>query len=165
MPCKVEFSGHFFIAGLAAVNWLWMVVILQENFTLRQQSEARTGGVRIDKVPKNNMLYRKPLLFFSLIPIFIGVLGLYVNYSDKVEYDNGNNVYALVIEEPIDCDEINYKTSFIKLEYNNRTFIKKIGSDYCQNIGNSELLVRSNEGGNELFLLVKILTVILQRVF
>jgi hypothetical protein len=97
------------------------------------------------------MLYKNPLLFLSLIPIFIGILGLVINYSDKVEYDNGTNIYALIIEEPIDCDEINYKTSFIKLEYNNRTFIKNIGLEYCENIGKAELLVRVNKSRDELF--------------
>lgn len=97
------------------------------------------------------MIYKNPLLFLSFILIFIGITGLVSGFLNKNQYSSGYDVYADVIDKPANCENINYRTSFIKLMYNNKVFIKKIGANYCDDLSKTKLKVRISKDGEDLF--------------
>lgn len=97
------------------------------------------------------MFYKNFWVFFSLIPILLGILGILTSYSNKTNYDEGIDVYASVIEQPSNCDDIDYKSTFVKLRYDNKVYIEKIDKSYCEHIGKTRLLMRLSKDRDELF--------------
>jgi hypothetical protein len=91
-------------------------------------------------------------VIFSL-PILIGAYGVLTNFSKKIEYLNGTNIFATVIEEPINCESLNYKYAIVKLTYNNKEYIKDVNQSYCPYIGEKKIEVRINLEGDRIFFL------------
>ena len=95
----------------------------------------------------NNKLFSA----ITLIPFLIGLYGVITNFKEKNEYTNGQNVFAEVIEEPNDCEGLNYKYAVIKLKYKNKLFVKDVNPKHCPFLGQKSLKVRVNKTGDKLF--------------
>lgn len=96
-------------------------------------------------------MFKKPLILGALFLISIGLLGFSINFYKKIQYAEAADVKALILEQPLNCDGVNYRTTFVKLKFRNKVFIKKIGKEYCKYIGNKKLDVKISKNGKEMF--------------
>jgi hypothetical protein len=94
---------------------------------------------------------KKTLIAITLIPFMIGLFGIITTYKKKNEFNNGKDVFAEVIEEPKDCEGLNYKYAVIKLKYKNKLFVKDVNQKHCPFLGQKRLKVRVNKTGDKLF--------------
>jgi hypothetical protein len=91
------------------------------------------------------------MLHFS--PILLGIMGIYTNVENTKKYENGSEVLVEVIDKPNDCESINSRSTFIKIQYNGLTIPKKIGTGYCVNLNNDFIKMRLTPDGKYLFFL------------
>ncbi len=98
-------------------------------------------------------MIKKIIVAVTLIPFIIGLVGIVTNYKEKNEFINGKDVFAEVIEEPKNCDALNYKYAVIKLKYKSKSFVKDVNKKHCDFLGQKRLKVRVNKTGDKLFFL------------
>lgn len=55
------------------------------------------------------------------------------------DYKEGKFIYAQVIVKPSTCEAINSRTSYIKVLYSNKVYVKKIGHSFCNDIEKDSL--------------------------
>lgn len=67
----------------------------------------------------------------SIIVSIIGILGIVSSIEEKNEFEKGRTVIMNVIEKPFDCNSINTRNTFIKLEFKGRVYTKKVGTNFC----------------------------------
>lgn len=67
----------------------------------------------------------------SIIVSIIGILGIVSSIEEKNEFEKGRKVVMNVIEKPFDCNSINTRNTFIKLEFKGRVYINKVGPNFC----------------------------------
>ncbi len=102
------------------------------------------------------LLKVKALTYASFFPILLGIMGIYTNIENTHNYENGNDVIVKVIEKPRDCESINSRNTFIKLNYNELTISKKIGKGYCKNLDKNFIKMKLSPDGKTLFFMKEI---------
>lgn len=76
----------------------------------------------------------KPLFIGSVFLIILGIIGVFSEIKMRNDYLKGNEVLVKVIEKPFDCESINSRNTFIKVQYKDQIFNKKIGKEYCDDL-------------------------------
>ncbi|TPD68500.1 hypothetical protein [Flavobacterium microcysteis] len=79
-------------------------------------------------------MLKKPLSICSLVIILLALFWIFSDINKKNNYLNGTEVTANVIQRPYDCESINSRTSYIKIQYKNLVVSKKIGRGYCKKL-------------------------------
>ncbi len=102
------------------------------------------------------LLKVKALTYASFFPIFLGIMGIYTNIENTHNYENGSDVIVKVIEKPRNCESINSRNTFIKLNYNELTISKKIGTGYCKNLDKNFIKMKLSPDGKTLFFMKEI---------
>jgi|GEM_PF-3788818 len=93
------------------------------------------------------------LKYAAIIIGFLGLIGVVFSFQDSRDFNRGNRVMMEVVERPRDCDAINYRNSFITLEFEGRLYRKKVGKAYCPYLEDSKIkVVLSPDGKNVFFL-------------
>ncbi len=83
-------------------------------------------------------------------------MGIYTNIENTHNYENGSDVIVKVIEKPRNCESINSRNTFIKLNYNELTISKKIGTGYCKNLDKNFIKMKLSPDGKTLFFMKEI---------
>jgi len=79
-------------------------------------------------------MLKKPLSICSLVIILLALFWIFSDINKKNNYLNGTEVTANVIQRPYDCESINSRTSYIKIQYKSLVVSKKIGHGYCKKL-------------------------------
>lgn len=95
----------------------------------------------------------KALTIAALGVIFFGLMGIYSEIKMRNEYLKGEEVFVKVIEKPYNCASIRTRTSFIKVQYADRTYGKKIGMGYCDELEKDSILVKISPDKRTIFFL------------
>ena len=96
-------------------------------------------------MPKNT------LSIVSLIFILLVLLGILSSINRKNDYLNGTEVIANVIEKPYNCESINSRSTFIKIQYKNLIISKKIGHGYCDELEKKTIKVILSPNQKDMF--------------
>jgi hypothetical protein len=91
--------------------------------------------------------------FFFYIIIILCLYSLYSNYQKIIDYNEGRFVYAKIIKKPFSCEEINTRTTFIKVLCFDKIFVKKIGNGFCKDIEKDSLKMIISKNRKAIFFL------------
>ena len=88
---------------------------------------------------------------FGIFSFAIGFLSIFSTWENKNIIENGLTVEVTVLESPDDCSKIRSRTSFCKLQYREKVFIKRTkGKKYCYLVsGKDTVVMYSNENYNK----------------
>lgn len=79
-------------------------------------------------------MLKKPLSTCSLILVLLCLFWIFSDINKRKDYLNGTEVLTYVIQRPYNCESINSRTSYIKIQYKNLVVSKKIGRGYCKKL-------------------------------
>ena len=96
---------------------------------------------------------KKTLSIVSLIFILLVLLGIFSNINRKNDYLNGTEIIANVIEKPYNCEFINSRSTYIKIQYKNLIISKKIGYGYCDELEKKTIKVILSPDQKDMFLI------------